>query len=70
MQLNIVAIVKASGEKFLFLFDDVSAGEVGEAAEAWAADRELNFDRYDAAVVQDRVCGLLRQSAGVLDRPE
>lgn len=70
MELNFAALVKDGGEKYIFLWDDESAGLVGRVVERMAADRQLSFTRRDANCIQDVVCDRRQQHDPVLNRPE
>ncbi|MEW4489108.1 hypothetical protein AB1L42_13590 [Thalassoglobus sp. JC818] len=52
--VNVVAMVK-DGERFVFLFDAESAPQLLQTFGHYAADPELNFTWYDAAVLSQRV---------------
>ena len=56
--INVLALVK-DGERYIFLYDDQSAAQVLQTLGRYAADPELSFSWYDAAVLSQRV----RQSA-------
>ena len=51
---HVVALVK-DGERFVFVFDAESAAELLQTFGRYAADPELNFTWYDAAVLSQRV---------------
>lgn len=48
--VNVLAMVK-DGERFVFLYDDDSIPETLQTLGRFAADPELNFTWYDAAVL-------------------
>jgi len=52
--LNVLAIAK-DGERFLFLYDDDSVEELIRVLGQYAADTELNFSWYDAALLSKRI---------------
>ncbi len=52
--INVLALVK-DGERFVFLYDDESFSEVLQTLGRYAADPELNFSWYDAAVLSQKV---------------
>ncbi len=52
--LNVLALVK-DGERFLFLYDDKSAPQILQTLGKFAADPELCFTWYDAAVLSQKV---------------
>lgn len=62
--INVLALVK-DGERYIFLYDDHSTPQVLQTLGRYAADPELNFSWYDAAVLSQRVRRLQRRlSAG------
>ena len=52
--LNVLALVK-DGERFIFLYDDQSSPQVLQTLGKFAADPELCFTWYDAAVLSQKV---------------
>lgn len=58
--VNVLALVK-NGERFVFLYDDESASALLQTFGKYAADPELDFSWYDAAVMSQRVRALQRQ---------
>ncbi|MFK7820610.1 MAG: hypothetical protein AB8G99_17955 [Planctomycetaceae bacterium] len=52
--VNVLALVKDS-QRYVFLFDDNSHDELLRQIGESAADEELNFTWYDAAVLSQRV---------------
>lgn len=52
--VNVLALVKES-ERYIFLYDDKSATELLRTFGKYAADRELNFSWYDAAVLSQKI---------------
>ena len=58
--MNVLALVKDS-ERYVFLYDDDSAGSLLQTLGRFAADRELSFTWYDAAVLSQKVRRLKRQ---------
>jgi len=52
--LNVLALVK-DGERFVFLYDNHSAPQVLQTLGKFAADPELCFTWYDAAVLSLKV---------------
>ena len=52
--VNMIAMVKDE-DRFVFLYDDESPAEVLRTFGQYAADPELNFSWYDAAVLSQRV---------------
>ena len=60
-EVNVLALVK-SGERFVFLYDSESVDTLLEQLGQHAADPELSFTWYDAAVLSQRVRSLRKQS--------
>ncbi len=52
--VNVLALVK-DGQRYVFLFDESSHDELLRQIGETAADEELNFTWYDAAVLSQRV---------------
>jgi hypothetical protein len=52
--VNVLALVK-DGERFVFLYDDESCPQLLQTLGKFAADPELNFTWYDAAVLSQKV---------------
>ena len=52
--VNVLALVK-DGERFVFLYDDDSSAQLLQTLGRYAADPELNFSWYDAAVLSQKV---------------
>ncbi len=52
--LNVLALVK-DGERFVFLYDNHSAPQILQTLGKFAADPELCFTWYDAAVLSQKV---------------
>ncbi len=52
--INVIALVK-DGERFVFLYDDDSSAQLLQTLGRYAADPELNFSWYDAAVLSQKV---------------
>lgn len=52
--VNVLALVK-DGERFVFLYDDESCAQLLQTLGRFAADPELNFTWYDAAVLSQKV---------------
>lgn len=61
--INVLALVK-DGERYVFLYDDHSTSQVLQTLGRYAADPELSFSWYDAAVLSQRVRHLQQRSAG------
>ena len=60
--INVLALVK-DGERYIFLYDDRSASQVLQTLGRYAADPELSFSWYDAAVLSQRVRQLQAEAA-------
>ncbi len=52
--MNVLALVKDS-ERFIFLYDDESTPELLRTLGRYAADKDLSFSWYDAAVLSQKV---------------
>jgi hypothetical protein len=52
--VNVLALVKDS-ERYVFLYDDESSSALLETLGRFAADTDLSFTWYDAAVLSQRV---------------
>ena len=52
--INVLALLKGE-ERYVFLYDDQSANQVLQTLGRYAADPELSFSWYDAAVLSQRV---------------
>lgn len=59
--INVLALVK-DGERYVFLYDESSTSQVLQTLGRYAADPELNFSWYDAAVLSQRVRHLQHDS--------
>ncbi len=59
--INVLALVK-EGERYVFLYDDASASQLLQTLGRYAADPELSFSWYDAAVLSQRVRHLQREA--------
>ncbi len=53
-EMNVLALVKNS-ERYVFLYDDDSTEAVLQKLGQYAADKELSFSWYDAAVLSQKV---------------
>jgi hypothetical protein len=58
--MNVLALVKDS-ERYVFLYDDESTPELLRTLGKFAADKELTFSWYDAAVLSQKVRRLKRE---------
>lgn len=61
--LNVLALVK-DGERYVFMYDEHSIPQLLQTLGKFAADPELNFSWYDAAVLSQRVRKLRDASQG------
>jgi hypothetical protein len=52
--INVIALVKG-GERYVFLYDDESRDRVLDTLARHAADPDLSFSWYDAAVLGQKV---------------
>ena len=59
--MNVVALVKDT-ERYVFLYDDVSSSQMLQTLGQYAADKELSFTWYDAAVMSQKVRKLRREA--------
>lgn len=66
--VNVIALVK-DGERYVFLFDAASAPQLLQTLGQYAADPELNFTWYDAAVLSQKVRRLQAESLGTQNKP-
>ena len=62
--MNVLALVKDS-ERYVFLYDDESTPELLRTLGKFAADKELSFSWYDAAVLSQKVRKLRRDESHV-----
>ena len=53
-QVNVLALLK-DGERYVFLYDDQSLPQLLQTLGRYAADPELSFSWYDAAVLSQKV---------------
>jgi len=60
-QVNVLALVKGE-EQYLFLFDDSNRVETLRLLGRYAADPELSFSWYDAAVLSQKIRDTLSAS--------
>ena len=58
--MNVLALVKES-ERYIFLYDDESPAELLQMLGRYAADPELSFTWYDAAILSQKVRRIKRQ---------
>src|SRR5262249_43722144 len=59
--INVLALLKGE-ERYIFLYDDRSAEQILQTLGSYAADPELSFSWYDAAVLSQRVRQLRAES--------
>ena len=67
-EINVLALVK-DDQRYVFLYDEASHDEVLQTLGRYAADPELNFSWYDAAMMSQRVRALRKQSEYEQDGP-
>ncbi|QDT03416.1 hypothetical protein K227x_17980 [Rubripirellula lacrimiformis] len=53
-EINVLALVKGE-ERFLFLFDDANRDETLRQLARFAADPEIDFSWYDAAMLSRKI---------------
>lgn len=61
-ELNVLALVKDT-ERFIFLYDEESSDVLLQQLGQFAADKDLSFTWYDAAVLSQKVRRLRDESA-------
>jgi len=66
--INVLALVKES-ERYIFLYDDESPTELLQTLGQYAADPNLSFTWYDAAVLSQKVRRLNRQQSSDSSSP-
>jgi len=66
--VNVLALVK-DGERYVFLYDDDSAATLLQTFGRYAADKDLSFSWYDAAVLSQKVRKLQREAEQELAPP-
>lgn len=59
--INVLALVK-DGERYVFLYDQQSIATLLQTLGRYAADPELSFSWYDAAVLSQKVRRLQRDA--------
>lgn len=59
--VNVLALVK-DGERFVFLYDESSIASLLQTLGRYAADPEMSFSWYDAAVLSQKVRRLQSQA--------
>ncbi|AMV17075.1 hypothetical protein [Planctomyces sp. SH-PL14] len=52
--INVLALMK-DGERFIFLYDEQSTPQLLQTLGRYAADPEMSFSWYDAAVLSQKV---------------
>ena len=66
--VNVLALVK-DGERYVFLYDNESMPQLLQTLGRYAADPELNFTWYDAAVLSQKVRRLQSEAREDEQRP-
>ena len=59
--MNVLAMVKED-ERYVFLYDEESPASLLQTLGKFAADKELSFTWYDAAVLSQKVRRIQRES--------
>ena len=62
-EINVLALVKGN-ERYVFLFDDANRTETLRQIGRFAANPELSFTWYDAAVMSQKIRQTAEQQAG------
>lgn len=62
--INVLALLKGE-ERYVFLYDDRSVDQVLQTLGKYAADPELSFSWYDAAVLSQRIRKLMSDAKDV-----
>lgn len=60
--INVLALVRGE-ERYVFLYDDSSAEQLLRTLGQYAADPELSFSWYDAAVMSQRIAQMRKEGA-------
>lgn len=63
--INVLALIKGE-ERYVFLFDDADADQLLQTLGQYAADPELSFSWYDAAVMSQRVARLRAERSAAI----
>jgi hypothetical protein len=66
--VNVLALIKGE-ERYVFLYDDESADQLLQTLGQYAADPELTFTWYDAAVMSQRIARLQSDAAAPSVKP-
>jgi hypothetical protein len=66
--VNVLALIKGE-ERYVFLYDDESADQLLQTLGQYAADPDLSFTWYDAAVMSQRIARLQSESAAQGPKP-
>jgi hypothetical protein len=66
--INVLALVRGS-ERYVFLYDDQSAEQLLRTFGEYAANPELSFSWYDAAVMSQRVAALRQEASASVAVP-
>ena len=67
--VNVIALLK-DGERYVFLYDDDSSSQLLQTLGRYAADPELNFTWYDAAVLSQKVRRLRKETPPISPEPK
>ncbi len=68
-EINVLALVKGE-ERFIFLFDDVNRDETLRQLARFAADPELDFSWYDAAMLSRKIRDAVPSDEDLLSNDE
>ena len=68
-EINVLALVKGN-ERFIFLFDDQNRDETLRQLARFAADPELDFSWYDAAMLSRKIRDAVPSDEDVLASQE
>jgi hypothetical protein len=60
--INVLALVRGE-ERYVFLYDDSSAEQLLRTLGQYAADPELSFSWYDAAVMSQRIAQMRKDGS-------
>lgn len=66
--VNVVALVKG-GERYVFLYDNDSTSTLLQTLGRFAADPELSFSWYDAAVLSQKVRNMDARDTSIVPQP-
>lgn len=67
--VNLVALVK-DGQRYVFVYDEASTTKLMQTLGRYAADPELNFNWYDAALLSQKIRRLQSKPNPVTKKPQ